>query len=155
MKTIRSALLALTIASGLVASSLLFAKPPVMPAATPTVAVGPQYDTTHVYVAPEDFDRFTDSFVATFGGSKSKQGLFPVTPTPSQTMSQLVFSPAGTISVFSVKGAHPVALRRGTHGYLVIDMDTAMKVAREHGAEVIVDTPIRLAAMRSSRGRAA
>ncbi|MFP3632782.1 glyoxalase, partial [Burkholderia sp. SIMBA_045] len=34
----------------------------------PAVAVGPQYDTTHVCVAPEDFDRFTDSFVATFGG---------------------------------------------------------------------------------------
>ena len=25
------------------------------------VAVGPQYDTTHVYVAPEDFDRFVAS----------------------------------------------------------------------------------------------
>lgn len=25
--------------------------------ATPDFAVGPQYDTTHVYVAPEDFDR--------------------------------------------------------------------------------------------------
>ena len=31
------------------------------------VAVSPQYDTTHVYVAPEDFDRFTDSLIATFG----------------------------------------------------------------------------------------
>ncbi len=25
------------------------------------VAVGPQYDTTHVYVAPQDFDRFVAS----------------------------------------------------------------------------------------------
>ncbi|EGD04044.1 hypothetical protein B1M_13435, partial [Burkholderia sp. TJI49] len=32
-------------------------------ARVPAVAVGPQYDTTHVCVAPEDFDRFTDSFV--------------------------------------------------------------------------------------------
>ena len=68
--------------------------------ATPQSAssrVGPQYDTTHVYVAPEDFDKFTDSFVATFGGHKSQQGVFQVTPTPSQTMSQLVFTPVGTI----------------------------------------------------------
>ena len=32
------------------------------------VAVAPQYDTTHVYVAPEDVDRFVASFTATFGG---------------------------------------------------------------------------------------
>ena len=34
-------------------------------AQTPALAVGPQYDTTHVYVAPEDFDRFVASLVAT------------------------------------------------------------------------------------------
>ncbi|HHY6932801.1 TPA: glyoxalase, partial [Burkholderia ambifaria] len=48
MKTLRSALLALTIACGLVAAPAAFAKPPVPPAVTPTLAVGPQYDTTHV-----------------------------------------------------------------------------------------------------------
>jgi hypothetical protein len=42
---------------------------------TQNVAVGPQYDTTHVYVAPEDFDRFVASLVATFGGTTSKQGV--------------------------------------------------------------------------------
>ncbi|HDR9507159.1 glyoxalase [Burkholderia cepacia] len=140
MKTIRSALLALAIAAGLVAAPAAYAKPPVPPAATPTLAVGPQYDTTHVYVAPEDFDRFTDSFVATFGGSKSKQGVFQVTPTPSQTMSQLVFTPAGTISVFGFKTPVPWPFGAERTGYLVTDMDAAMKVAREHGAEVIVDT---------------
>ncbi|MEN2469978.1 glyoxalase [Burkholderia sp. GS2Y] len=140
MKTIRSALLALAIATGLVAAPAAFAKPPVPPAATPTLAVGPQYDTTHVYVAPEDFDRFTDSFVSTFGGSKSKQGVFQVTPTPSQTMSQLVFTPAGTISVFGFKTPVPWPFGAERTGYLVSDMDAAMKVAREHGADVIVDT---------------
>ncbi|UXU89170.1 glyoxalase [Burkholderia sp. S-53] len=140
MKTIRSALLALAIAAGLVAAPASYAKPPVPPAATPTLAVGPQYDTTHVYVAPEDFDRFTDSFVATFGGSKSKQGVFQVTPTPSQTMSQLVFTPSGTISVFGFKTPVPWPFGAERTGYLVTDMDAAMKVAREHGAEVIVDT---------------
>jgi predicted enzyme related to lactoylglutathione lyase len=140
MRTFRSALLGLTIAAGLVATPFSFAKPPVMPAATPTLAVGPQYDTTHVYVTPEDFDRFTDSFVATFGGSKSKQGVFQVTPTPSQTISQLVFTPSGTISVFGFKTPIPWPFGTERTGYLVTDMDTAMKVAREHGAHVIVDT---------------
>ena len=32
--------------------------------ATPDVAVGPQYDTTHVYIAPEDFDRFVSSVLS-------------------------------------------------------------------------------------------
>ncbi|MFX6250590.1 glyoxalase, partial [Acinetobacter baumannii] len=31
-------------------------------------AVAPQYDTTHVYVAPDDVDKFVTSFLATFGG---------------------------------------------------------------------------------------
>lgn len=141
MRTIRSALLALTIAGGLVAAPASFAKPPVMPATTsPTLAVGPQYDTTHVYVAPEDFDRFTESLVATFGGSKSKQGVFQVTPTPSQTMSQLVFTPAGTISVFGFKTPIPWPFGAERSGYLVTDMDLAMKTASAHGADVIVDT---------------
>jgi hypothetical protein len=39
----------------------------------PGVAVGPQYDTTHVYVAPQDFDRFVASLIATFGGGTTKQ----------------------------------------------------------------------------------
>ncbi|WP_233805775.1 glyoxalase [Paraburkholderia sp. HP33-1] len=140
MRTIRSALLGLTIAAALAVAPVSFAKPPVMPAATPTLAVGAQYDTTHVYVAPEDFDRFTDSFVATFGGRKSKQGVFQVTPTPSQTMSQLVFTPSGTISVFGFKTPIPWPFGAERSGYLVTNMDTAMKVARDHGADVIVDT---------------
>ena len=32
------------------------------------IGVGAQYDTTHVYVAPEDVDKFAASFLATFGG---------------------------------------------------------------------------------------
>src|SRR5258708_22258018 len=48
-------------------------------APAPAVAVSPQYDTTHVLVAPADFDRFTDSLIATFGGSKSQQGVIEVT----------------------------------------------------------------------------
>lgn len=103
-------------------------------------AVGPQYDTTHVYVAPEDFDKFTDSFAATFGGHKSQQGVFQVTPTPSQTMSQLVFTPAGTISVFGFKTPVPFPFGDERTGYLVSDMDAAVQSAKAYGADVIVDT---------------
>jgi predicted enzyme related to lactoylglutathione lyase len=108
--------------------------------ATPSIAVGPQYDTTHVYVAPEDFDRFTDSLVATFGGHKSQQGVFQVTPTPSQTMSQLVFTPAGTVSVFGFKTPVPWPFGDERTGYLVTDMDAAVKSAKLHGADVKVAT---------------
>ncbi|WP_459722445.1 glyoxalase [Paraburkholderia sp. 2C] len=103
-------------------------------------AVGPQYDTTHVYVAPQDFDKFTDSLVATFGGHKSQQGVFQVTPTPSQTMSQLVFTPVGTLSVFGFKTPVPYPFGGERTGYLVTDMDAAVKAARADGADVIVDT---------------
>ena len=107
-------------------------------AAAPAVAVSPQYDSTHVYVAPEDFDRFTASLTATFGGSKSKQGLFQVTPTPSQTLSQLVLTPVGTFSVFGFKTPIPYPFGLERTGYLVTDMDAAVKSAQDHGADVIV-----------------
>jgi predicted enzyme related to lactoylglutathione lyase len=136
MNTLRSMLLAATLAVSLTVPPLSFAKT----TAAPSLAVGPQYDTTHVYVAPEDFDRFADSFAATFGGSKSKQGVFQVTPTPSQTMSQLVFTPVGTISVFGFKTPVPYPFGAERTGYLVTDMDAAIQSARAHGADVIVDT---------------
>ncbi|MET3233590.1 glyoxalase [Paraburkholderia sp. 22099] len=142
MITLRSTLLALMIAAAAATSApAAYAKASSGTAPTAlTLAVGPQYDTTHVYVAPEDFDRFTDSFVATFGGSKSKQGVFQVTPTPSQTMSQLVFTPSGSISVFGFKTPMPYPFGSERTGYLVTDMDAAVKSARARGADVIVDT---------------
>ena len=102
-------------------------------------AVGPQYDTTHVYVAPEDFDRFVASLVATFGGTTSKQGVFTVTPTPSLTMSQLVLTPAGTLSVFGFKTPIPYPFGQERTGYLVSDMDAAVTAARSAGASVVVE----------------
>jgi predicted enzyme related to lactoylglutathione lyase len=107
-------------------------------ATTPNVAVEPQYDTTHVYVAPEDFDRFVASMVATFGGTTSKQGVFTVTPTPSSTMSQLVLTPVGTLSVFGFKTPVPYPFGAERTGYLVTDMDTAIEAARAAGAAVFV-----------------
>ena len=106
----------------------------------PAVSVSPQYDTTHVLVASEDFDRFTDSLIATFGGSKSQQGVIQVTPTPSQTISQLVFMPVGTLSVFGFKTPIPYPFGVERTGYLVTDMDIAVKSAKEQGADVVVST---------------
>jgi hypothetical protein len=107
-------------------------------AGTPNVAVGPQYDTTHVYVAPQDFDRFVASLLATFGGTTTKQGVFTVTPTPSSTMSQLVLTPVGSISVFGFKTPIPYLFGAERTGYLVTDMDAAISVARSVGADVLV-----------------
>ena len=107
-------------------------------ATTPSFSVGPQYDTTHVYVAPDDFERFTTSIIATFGGSKSKQVITNVTPTTSSTISQLVFTPVGTISVFGFKTPVPYPFGRERTGYLVTDMDAAVRAARAAGADVIV-----------------
>ena len=53
------------------------------------LGVGPQYDTTHVYVAPEDFDRFVESLIAIFGGTKSQAAVINITPTPSGTKWQV------------------------------------------------------------------
>src|SRR5260221_347539 len=107
-------------------------------ARTAGVAVGPQYDTTHVYVAPQDFDRFVASLIATFGGTTTKQGVFTVTPTPSSTMSQLVLTPVGSISVFGFKTPIPYPFGLERTGYLVTDMDVAVRAARATGADVLV-----------------
>jgi hypothetical protein len=107
-------------------------------AATASVAVGPQYDTTHVYVAPEDFDRFVASLLATFGGTATKQGVFTVTPTQSSTMSQLVLTPVGTISVFGFKTPIPYPFGLERTGYLVTDMNEAVRAAKATGADVFV-----------------
>jgi hypothetical protein len=107
-------------------------------AATPNVAVGPQYDTTHVYVAPQDFDRFVASLIATFGGTTTKLGVFTVTPTPSSTMSQLVLTPVGSISVFGFKTPIPYPFGLERTGYLVTDLDAAIGVARSTGADILV-----------------
>src|SRR6266852_6511784 len=107
---------------------------------TPAVAVGPQYDTTHVYVAPDDFDRFVASLVTTFGGTTSKEGEFTVTPTPSRTKSQLVLTPVGTLSVFGFKTPIPYPFGAERTGYLVTDIDAAVRAARAHGAALTVAT---------------
>src|ERR1700761_9695049 len=96
----------------------------------PSIAVGPQYDSTHVYVAPADLDTFTSSLVSTFGGTKSKSATFSVTPTPSETTFVFVLTPVGTFSVFGFKTPIPYPFGMERTGYLVTDMDSAVRSAK-------------------------
>lgn len=102
--------------------------------ATVDYAVGPQYDTAHVYVAPEDFDRFVASLTATFGGTTKPKGAFQVTPTTSKTFSQLVLTSAGSVSVFGFTTPIPFPFGAERNGYLVTDIDAAVASAVKHGA---------------------
>ena len=114
-------------------------------AETVNVAVGPQYDTTHVYVAPEDFDRFVASVIATFGGTLAQAGVATVTPTPSSTRMQLILTPAGSLSVFGFTTPIPYPFGLERTGYLVTDLDQAIRAAKATGADVLVasfDDPI-------------
>ncbi|MCZ0204464.1 glyoxalase [Streptomyces sp. UMAF16] len=115
------------------------------PAAVSTTAVGPQYDTTHVYVTPGDVDRFVASWVATFGGTHTAKVVTTVTPTPSSTESELVLSPVGTLSVFDFKTPVPYPFGTERTGWLVRDLDVGVRQARRSGAHVVVapfDDPI-------------
>ncbi len=107
-------------------------------ASTPDVGVGAQYDSTHVYVAPQDFDRFVASVVATFGGTTSKRGVFTVTPAPSSAISQIVLTPVGIFSVFGFKTPIPYPFGVERTGYLVTDLDAGVRAARAAGADVLV-----------------
>jgi len=120
-------------ASSALTSSLAQAKDIV-----PAVAVGPQYDTTHVYVAPDEINRFAASFLATFGGRSTKQIVTTVTPTPSSTTWQALATPVGSVSLFGFKTPIPYPFGAERTGYLVTDMDMAIRAARAAGADVLV-----------------
>lgn len=106
--------------------------------AAPLLGVGAQYDTTHVYVAPEDVEKFVASFTATFGGQSTRQVVVTVTPTPSTTSSQLIQTPVGTVSLFGFRTPIPYPFGAERTGYLVTDLDAAIKAARAAGADVLV-----------------
>jgi hypothetical protein len=129
----------LLISSLLTGASAAIAKDAAHPSAS-QVGVGAQYDTTHVYVAPEEVDKFAASFLATFGGQSTKQVVATVTPTPSSTTSQLLQTPVGTVSLFGFKTPIPYPFGAERTGYLVTDLDEAIKAAKEAGADVLVAT---------------
>lgn len=103
------------------------------------VAVGSQYDSTHVYVDPKDLDNFVNSFVATFGGQPSKAVESNVTPVNSSTTFRYIMSPVGMLSVFAYQTPIPYPFGQERYGYLVTDMGEAIKNAKAAGAEVIVE----------------
>jgi hypothetical protein len=105
---------------------------------TPDLSVGPQYDTTHVYVAPADMARFAAAFVATFGGAASQPGVTHVTPTPSSTLWQAIQTPEGTVSLFGFTTPVPYPFGAERTGYLVTDMTAAVAAAKAAGADVVV-----------------
>lgn len=109
-------------------------------ATTPDVAVGAQYDSSHVYVKGEDFEHFVGTVVATFGGTASKQIVTTVTPAPSSTLEQFILTPVGTFSVFGYKTPVPYPFGTERTGYLVTDMDVAVHAARLAGANIVVAT---------------
>ena len=109
------------------------------PQPTANIAVGPQYDSTHVYVAPADLDAFIASFIATFGGQAGKPVVSTVTPTASSTQFQYVMSPVGTLSTFAYATPIPYPFGLERTGYLVTDMNRAIGAARAAGASVIVE----------------
>ncbi|NKF23019.1 glyoxalase [Solimonas sp. C16B3] len=110
-----------------------------MQARAAPIAVGPQYDTTHVYVAAQDFDAFVEAFTATFGGKPSPRITATVTPTPSSAELQYVWTPAGTLSTFAFTTPIPYPFGQERTGYLVTDLDAALAAARRAGADVIVE----------------
>jgi len=131
----RNGLIGASLALTLLAAQMMGS---VQAAQSPMVAVAPQYDTSHVYVAPADVDGFVQSFIATFGGQSTKQVVVNVLPVPSSTTSQLLQTPVGTVSLFGFTTPIPHPFGQERNGYLVKDMDVAIKAARQNGADVIV-----------------
>jgi hypothetical protein len=123
--------LALAAAAGLAAQTT--------PSIEGGLAVGAQYDSTHVYVAPGDMDAFVASFAATFGGTPSKRSVTNVLPVPSSTEFQYLWTSVGTLSVFGFQTPIPFPFGQERTGYLVTHMDKAIQAARAAGAEVIVE----------------
>jgi hypothetical protein len=94
-RTVRFSLTAGVLICGMATAAITAPQP------TVNVAVGPQYDSTHVYVTPADLDAFVSSFVATFGGHANKPVISTVTPTASSTQLQFVMTPVGAVHLAS------------------------------------------------------
>jgi predicted enzyme related to lactoylglutathione lyase len=126
-------------ALAMAAASVALSAAPAPAAQKPNgVGVGAQYDSSHVYVAAADIDRFVDSFVATFGGKSTSRTVLTITPTPSSTIFRAVLTPAGLISAFGFTTPVPYPFGMERTGYLVTDLDAAVRAARANGASVVV-----------------
>ncbi len=139
MRFIRSVVAAAVIVATGVSGSAVFAAGTADTHAA--VAVGAQYDTTHVYVAPEDFSPLRhERGCHVRRHDVERRRVHPSRPRPVLTMSQLVLTPVGTLSVFGFKTPVPYPFGAERTGYLVTDMDKDVAAARAAGADVIVST---------------
>lgn len=145
---LRPGMRALLVGAVLVGTAACGSPPPAAPTSEPAPAVqavGPQYDSTHVYVNPAEFDNFVRSWLATFGGTAKPAGVADVTPTASRTRSQLILSPVGTLSVFGFVTPTPYPFGSERTGWLLGDFDAGVQQARDSGAVLTVapfDDPI-------------
>lgn len=102
------------------------------------VAVGPQYDSAHVYVPDAALESFVNAITGTFGGKASSSVTANVTPARSSTVFRYIWTPVGTFSTFVFQTPIPYAFGQERTGYLVTNLDMAIKEARASGADVIV-----------------
>lgn len=63
-----------------------------------------------------------------------------VTPYPSETLSELVLSPVGTLSVFDFQTPIPYPFGEERGGDLVTSMPAGVAAAERAGAQVVVST---------------
>ncbi len=92
--------------------------PPVVHASTstPNPGVAPQYDTTHVYVSPEDFDRFVASLLATFGGTATQaRRLYRDTNSEQHDVATGLDTGGNRVGVW-FQDASSLSIRRGADG---------------------------------------
>src|ERR1700754_4532610 len=88
-------------------------------AATPDVSVGPQYDTTHVYIDDAaHYDAFVNAYIATFGGKPSQRITVNVMPVEASTLAQYVWSPVGNLSTFAFQTPIPYPFGQERTGWL-------------------------------------
>ena len=108
------------------------------PVSSASVAVGPQYDTAHVYVSPGTSTAFVRSWLATFGGTSTTPVVTQVTPTPSRAVSQLVLSPVGTLSVFDYRTTIPYPFGQERGSDMVSSFSRGVDAAVHSGAYLVV-----------------
>jgi len=79
------------------------------------------------------------SFLGTFGGTATPPVLTTITPTPSSTTALLLRTPVGMLSVLAFRTPIPFPFGAERTGYLVRDLDVAVRQARAAGAAVLVE----------------
>ena len=107
--------------------------------ATPDVAVGPQYDTTHVYIAPEDFDRFVSSVLSDIWRDDIEESCHTRYANSQQHLLTVDLDACRYDFRIRLHDTRPISVSAWRRtGYLVTDMGTAIRAARQTGADILV-----------------